>query len=77
MPFGDHHAYRPADLARVAAAAREAGAAAALTTEKDAVRLLPLRPLPLPIAAVPLEVTVEPAAEFRSWLLGRLAEARA
>ena len=32
------------------------GAAGVLTTEKDAVRLLPLRPLPVPIAVVPLEV---------------------
>ena len=35
-----------------------------LTTEKDLVRLLPLRPLPLPVAWVPLQVSIEPAAEF-------------
>jgi hypothetical protein len=47
-----------------------------LTTEKDAIRLRPLRPLPVPVAAVPLDVTVEPEAEFRTWVLARLREAR-
>jgi hypothetical protein len=41
------------------------------------VRLLPLRPLPCPIAAVPLEVVVEPEAEFHAWLDARIREARA
>ncbi|MFH1708204.1 MAG: tetraacyldisaccharide 4'-kinase [Planctomycetota bacterium] len=40
--FPDHHAYTPADLEAVAAAARAAGAAVALTTEKDAVKTGPL-----------------------------------
>jgi hypothetical protein len=31
--------------------------------------------LPVPLAAVPLAVTVEPAGDFRSWLLGRVAQA--
>jgi hypothetical protein len=44
---------------------------AVVTTEKDAMRLLPLRPLPVPIAAIPLDVSIEPAAEFRSWLFAR------
>jgi tetraacyldisaccharide 4'-kinase len=75
--FRDHHAYRPRDLARVAAAVSESGAAGVLTTSKDAVRLLPLRPLPVPMAAAPLEVAVEPAEAFAAWLTNRLAEARA
>jgi tetraacyldisaccharide 4'-kinase len=39
VPFPDHHAYRPADLAALAAHARAAGARVLLTTDKDAVRL--------------------------------------
>jgi hypothetical protein len=41
------------------------------------VRLLPLRPLPVPVAAVPLEVAIEPAAAFTDWLRARLEDARA
>jgi tetraacyldisaccharide 4'-kinase len=75
LPFGDHHAYTGADIERIAGAARRA-AAPVLTTAKDAVRLLPFRPLPMAAAFVPLDVSVEPAAEFRNWLLGRLAARR-
>jgi hypothetical protein len=62
-------------------------ASVVLTTEKDAVRLAPhigvqdvaraddvgraFRPA-MPFAFLPLHVTVEPAAEFRQWLTGRL-----
>jgi len=46
-----------------------------LTTEKDAVRLLPLRPLPFAAAFVPLTVTIEPEDVFTRWLLARLAAA--
>ncbi len=76
IAFRDHHRYRRADLDRIAAGVRETGAIGALTTEKDAIRLRPLRPLLMPIAAVPLDATVEPAAEFREWLFDRLREAR-
>jgi tetraacyldisaccharide 4'-kinase len=77
VAFRDHHRYRARDLARIASAVRESGAGGVLTTSKDAVRLLPLRPLPVPIAAVPLEVAVEPGAEFDAWLRARLEKARA
>jgi len=69
--FGDHHRYTRGDVDRVAAAARAAGAVMVLTTEKDLVRMLPLRPLPMPVAWVPLRVGAEPAAEFSGWLLER------
>ena len=36
-----------------------------------------LRPLPLPVLWVPLEVRIEPAPAFRDWLAGRLAAERA
>jgi tetraacyldisaccharide 4'-kinase len=77
--FPDHHRYRPEDLERVAAAARDAGVNAVVTTEKDAVRLLPLRPFPIPIASVSLDVALEPigtAPAFRDWLLARKSEVR-
>lgn len=39
LPFRDHHRYTPADLDRIAAAAKEAGAELIVTTEKDAVKI--------------------------------------
>ncbi|HEX8984979.1 MAG TPA: tetraacyldisaccharide 4'-kinase, partial [Bryobacteraceae bacterium] len=39
--FPDHHRYTPAELARLAAEARAAGAEALLTTEKDLANLPP------------------------------------
>jgi tetraacyldisaccharide 4'-kinase len=75
--FRDHHRYGARDLAAIARDVAETGAAGVLTTAKDAVRLLPLRPLPVPVALVPLDVSIEPAGAFRAWLLDRLSEARA
>jgi len=77
--YPDHHRYTFEDLDRVAAAAREAGVNAVVTTEKDAVRLLPLRPFPVPIAAVPLDVALEPigaAPAFGDWLIHAVARSR-
>jgi tetraacyldisaccharide 4'-kinase len=76
LPFRDHHPFTRADLDRIARRAAAAGADLVLTTEKDRVRLLPLRPAARTIAWVPLETGVEPAAAFQEWLLGRLAAAR-
>jgi tetraacyldisaccharide 4'-kinase len=74
--YRDHHRYTAGDVAHIARAVEQWGAGGVLTTEKDAIRLLPLRPLPMAIAAVPLEITIEPRDAFRSWLLSRLDEAR-
>lgn len=74
--YRDHHRYRPRDLEHVARRLAAARAAAVLTTSKDAIRLEPLGPWPMPIAAVPLSVTIEPAEAFREWLIGRIAQAR-
>jgi tetraacyldisaccharide 4'-kinase len=76
IAFGDHHRYTRDDIDRVVVAMRAAGAAMVLTTEKDLVRMLPLRPLPVPVAWVPLRVSVEPAAEFAEWLAGRVGVER-
>jgi tetraacyldisaccharide 4'-kinase len=72
LGFPDHHRYSREDGARLADRARKAGAQAIVTTEKDLVRLLPFRPLPAPVAWVPLDVRIEPASAFRAWLGGRL-----
>jgi len=76
LAFADHHRYRARDLEVIRAACRRTGAAGVITTAKDAVRLRPWRPLRLPVAILPLVVTVEPADEFRAWLFARLREAR-
>jgi tetraacyldisaccharide 4'-kinase len=72
LAFPDHHPYTLADVARIGRAAAAADASMVLTTEKDYVRLLPLRPWPFRVAVRPLSVRIEPAAEFSSWLAARL-----
>jgi tetraacyldisaccharide 4'-kinase len=72
LAFRDHHRYTPADVTRIVAEMRAARAVMVLTTEKDLMRLLPLRPLPVPVAWTPMQVSIEPAAEFREWVRGRL-----
>lgn len=72
MTFRDHHPYGAPDVARIAGEARARGAALVLTTEKDFVRFLPLRPWPFRLAVRPMSVRVEPADAFVTWLLARL-----
>lgn len=74
--FRDHHTFTDRDMSRVSAAARTAGATIVMTTEKDAVRLASAAPGSVPVAVVPLIVTVEPTAEFTRWLCERLALSR-
>lgn len=71
LAFGDHHSYSMADIDRVASVAASVGAAVVLTTEKDYVRLLPLRPWPFRVAVRPMSVHIEPAEPFTTWLLSR------
>jgi tetraacyldisaccharide 4'-kinase len=72
MAFRDHHQFTRRDIARIAAAAKASAAAIVLTTDKDAVRFAACDLGELPIAAVPLTATIEPADEFLAWLRGRL-----
>jgi len=76
VAFPDHHRYRARDIRRIADAARATNASAILTTEKDGVRLRPLRPLrtPAPVGIVPLDVHIEP--DLLPWLAERLAAVR-
>jgi tetraacyldisaccharide 4'-kinase len=74
--YRDHHRYSARDVAALVAAARDAGAGAILTTEKDYVRLRPHRPFALPFGWVPLTMEPDPLPEFRRWLAGSLDAAR-
>jgi tetraacyldisaccharide 4'-kinase len=76
LGFGDHHRYTDADLQTIRNSATSARATAVVTTSKDMVRLGKFNDSPLPLVEIPLSVSVQPAAEFRAWLLRRLAEAR-
>jgi tetraacyldisaccharide 4'-kinase len=77
LPFGDHHRYRARDLEMIRAAVQATHADVVVTTAKDAVRLERLGPLGVPVGAVPLDVTVEPADKFRAWLFDRIRAAGA
>jgi tetraacyldisaccharide 4'-kinase len=55
MGFADHHRYHRADLERIGAAARRAGADCLVTTAKDHARLPPAA-WPLPLAVLDLAV---------------------
>jgi tetraacyldisaccharide 4'-kinase len=72
LTFRDHHPYGARDVDRIRAAAQTASAAIVLTTEKDAVRFAACDLGDLPLAAVPLEIGVEPGDAFRDWLVRRL-----
>jgi len=76
VTFADHHRYTVRDLTNVASVVRRTGAAAVVTTAKDAVRLRGAAALPVPLAVAVLRASVEPSAAFRSWLSRRIADAR-
>jgi tetraacyldisaccharide 4'-kinase len=73
MTFRDHHRYHADDVRLIAGRARGVGAAAVVTTAKDAVKLERFLPLDLPVAVVPLDVVIEPADEFAAWLRRQLS----
>ena len=73
--FPDHHNYTAADFARLASAARSAGAAALLTTEKDRVRIGALASTfaaTLPLKTVQFRIEVEDEDAAIDWLIHRL-----
>jgi tetraacyldisaccharide 4'-kinase len=76
LTFRDHHWFTARDVETIQRAARESGASAIITTEKDAVRL-PAGTRDIPILVLAMTVGVEPAGVFESWLFERLARARA
>jgi tetraacyldisaccharide 4'-kinase len=76
LVFPDHHPFSRRDVESIAKRAREVQADLVLTTEKDVMRLLPLRPLPVPVAWMPLTVTIEPVEDFALWIKWRLQQRR-
>jgi tetraacyldisaccharide 4'-kinase len=68
LRFPDHHWYSTKDLAEINNAAQESHARIVVTTEKDAVRVGEQAWW----AALPMQASIEPAGEFRSWLQARL-----
>ena len=77
LGFRDHHRYSRADVDRIEAAARAAGAGMVVTTAKDFVRLLPFRPFHLPIVESPLSVEIDAPDSFTAWVTAVAAGARA
>lgn len=76
ITFRDHHWFSPADVQRMHEAVRETRAEAIVTTEKDAVRLETVHETAVPLLFLPVNVRVEPADIFASWLLGRIGPPR-
>jgi tetraacyldisaccharide 4'-kinase len=76
--FPDHHRFTPADINRLVTAARQAGATALITTEKDLVRLGKLSsafPESLPLTAAHLHIEIEHENEAIDWLIEQLESA--
>jgi len=74
--FPDHHCYSPADLVRLTARARETGAVAMLTTEKDMMNLPREWLSEVPVAACAIEFEIAEEDAFVSTLLERLEHTR-
>jgi tetraacyldisaccharide 4'-kinase len=65
----DHHQWRESEIRKFAQAAKAQGAAAIVTTEKDAVKITPRWTQPLPLYSVVIELQIE--NEFGLWELIR------
>jgi tetraacyldisaccharide 4'-kinase len=75
IAFPDHHRYTPANLGRLATEARDAGATAFVTTEKDQVRLGKLSttfPDSLPLKTASLRIEIDNEDEAIDWLVGQV-----
>jgi tetraacyldisaccharide 4'-kinase len=68
VAFPDHHAFDAADVARVLAEARTAGADAVVTTAKDAVRLPAMAPA-LPTLVLRMRIEIADESRFRERVL--------
>jgi tetraacyldisaccharide 4'-kinase len=66
--FRDHHAFSPADLERVSAKARAAGADAIITTAKDDVRLPADLDLGLPVLVLRIAAAIDDEGVLRARL---------
>lgn len=71
--FSDHHWFTVADVRQIERSAQESVVDCVVTTAKDAVRLEPhISAMTLPWAILPITVTIEPGADFESWLRQRV-----
>jgi len=79
MPFRDHHWYKTSDVDAIARAARELGADAVVTTDKDLVRFDAVAPAASAarVLALPMRIAIEPRERFAEWLRARLRVVRA
>ena len=73
--FPDHHVYTGEEIQRLAAEARKNGAAALLTTQKDAVKFSRDWTPQLPILACEIEAKILAAEEFERTLFAYLEKA--
>jgi len=73
--FPDHHVYTAAEIYRLSADARKAGAVALLTTEKDAVKFSPDWTPHLPLLACRIRAQIVEAEDFERTLLAYLERA--
>lgn len=67
--FRDHHPFTQTDLDQITRAAKDAGADAILTTEKDAIRLEGLTHGDIPLYAAQLEIQSDDEVRLKSLLL--------
>ncbi len=74
--FADHHWFTATDLDQIARLAVARGAWGVLTTDKDAVRLEPLGPLPCPVARMPLTLELPGFERLAAEMHGALARRR-
>jgi len=70
--FPDHHAYSQEDVDTILQTARDTGADAIITTEKDAVRLEGFNHGDIPVYAAQLEIQSEEEVRLKSLLLRAL-----
>ena len=75
--FRDHYRYTGSDIERLVSAAKAAGVAALVTTEKDKIRVEPfagMLPGSLPLLTARLKIEFEDEAGVMQWLKHRLKE---
>ncbi len=73
IAFSDHHVYGPQDIERLRTAARDSGAQAFVTTEKDLMNLSPQYQLELPVLACRIQPEIANAKAVEEALLAGVA----
>jgi len=69
IPFRDHHVYSPEDIQRLSRIAKEKGAIAFLTTEKDLMNLQVQSAFEVPVLACSIRAEISEPEEFQQVLL--------